>query len=117
MQVHLSRFDIEILRQQALESIDVGDDGESFIEEAITRLEEDDLLVIEELGDVSPEAFFAEVFSAWDGSDPETIIETLSSMLEDLDIELTYDEDDEVDDDDWDDDVDVEEDDEEFEGY
>lgn len=116
MQVHLSRLDIDILRQQAMESVDLDDDGESFAEEAVTRLGEEELEAIEESADAPPEEFFVRVFAAWDQEDPDGIIDVLVSMLEEIDIELTYDEvdDDETDlDDDWDDDDDLDDDDDE----
>lgn len=120
MQVHLSRSDIEILNQQALECIDLGDEGESFAEEAVSRFSEDDILVFEEVGEVDPHEFFLDVYRTWEGADEDEILETIASMLEDLDIELTYDalEDEEIDldDDDWEEEIveDDEEEDEEF---
>lgn len=120
MQIQLSRTDLEILRQQALESVDLGDDGESFADEAIARFADDDLLVIEELGDVDPHEFFAGVLQTWDRVGSEDLLETLIWMLEDLDIELAYDAEDEGElaiDEEWEDDVELDDDDEDEPGH
>lgn len=106
MQIHLSRIDVEVLRRQAVESFELDDGGESFAEEALTRLSEDDVLAIEEMSDGAADDFLIEVFTSWDGEEPSNIIETLGTMLEELDIELTYDQDDDdelEDSDAWDD--------------
>ena len=120
MQIQISRSDLEILRQQALESVDLGDDGESFADEAIARFSEDDLLVIEELGDVEPHEFFADVFSAWERVGSEELLETLIWMLEDLDIELAYDAEDDGElaiDEEWEDDIALDDEDEDEPGH
>lgn len=121
MQLQLKRFDIEILQQQAVESWDLDDDGESFAEEAVSRLNESDIELIEDVADVEATQFFLSVFAAWDGGDPEDVTELLTGMLEDLDIELSYDDLDVevIESDDWEEGsvADDDDDDDEFDGY
>ncbi len=119
VRVHLTKYDVATLRQQAAQSEELGDEGEIFSEEAIGCFEESEIDMLEELYGGSAEDLFMEVFSTWEGAEPELILETLTSALAELDVELTYEEDDDVvdeyeDDADW---VDADEEEEEEEVY
>lgn len=110
MRVHLTKYDIISLRQQAAESVELGDDGETFAEEALGCLGEEEIDAIETFGGMSAEEFLMQVYTTWEGGEPEMVIETLEMMLEEYDIEVTFEDD--VDEEEyvaqWDDDVEVE---------
>lgn len=92
MRVHLTKYDVISLRKQALESEEVGDDGELFAEEALGCFNEEELESMEEaLDGASAEDFFIDVFAAWEGEDPDALIDVLMRMLGEFDIELTFD--------------------------
>lgn len=109
MQLHLTYFDVEALRKQAEESSEIGDDGELFAEEAVGCLSDEELEAIEEAHGGPADEFFMEVFATWEGGDPVAIIDTMVNLLGELDIDCSYDdeEDDAAldEDDDWEDDV------------
>lgn len=88
MQVQLTQFDLEVLRQQALESLELEDGGEAFVEEALSRVSAEGLEIIEEMSDDEPGAFFQRLFETWTGEDQDDLGETLLLLLEELDIEL-----------------------------
>lgn len=109
MRVHLTKYDVISLRKQAIESEEVGDDGELFAEEALGCFNEEELESMEEaLDGASPEDFFMDVFAAWEGEDPDTLIDVLMRMMGEFDIELTFDaaDDDDEEEDDFDGDAD-----------
>lgn len=118
MQVHLTGYEAAALRRQAAISADLDDDGESFAEEAVVCFEQRAIEMIENRTGSTAEEVMMNAFDSWEGGEPEMILETLAATLEELDIELTYDEheDDElVAVSEWeDDDVEI---DDEFEGY
>lgn len=97
MRIHLSKYDVLTLRKQVAESEELGDDGEFFAEEALGCFRDEEIDALEEAWDGSAEDFFMEVFGTWLGAEPEAVVETLTTMLADLDIELTHDEPDEED--------------------
>lgn len=90
MQVKLTQFDLEVLRQQALESLDLEDGGEAFVEEAVSRVSAEDLELIEEMSEEPPELFFQRLFEVWteDEEEQDDLGETLFALLEEIDIEL-----------------------------
>ena len=117
MRVHLTGYDVKALREQALISTELGDDGESFAEEALVCFGPDEIEAIEQQTEQPAEDFMMEVFATWEGAEPDMILETLAATLEDLDIELTYDEPEEDElsaVSEWEDDVEIDDD---FDGY
>ncbi len=118
MHIHLSKYDVLLIRDSTLAGLEADDQGEAFCEEAIGCLEDNDIETIEARAGGSADEFMMEIFEMWDGGDPVELVELMSENLANLDIELTFDdidadEDEEIDDDDdeWESD-DVEEDDE-----
>jgi len=93
MHIHLSKYDVISLRDQAEDSAQTDDEGEGFSEEAVACFSENELQVLEDRSELVAEEFMLEVFQSWDERDPITIIGVLADKLAEIDVELTFDDD------------------------
>ena len=91
MQIHLSKYDIILLRDKAVESFEAEDEGDAFAEEAIGCFEANDIETIESRAGGSADNYMREIFESWDGVDPMELVEMLAENLVNIDIELTFD--------------------------
>lgn len=106
MIVHLTSYDVVAMIKGAKTSVQISDEGESFVEEAIGCFEEDELETFEDEYGGPLEEFFLEIFELWDEDEPENLPLLVLDALGELDIEMTYDEVDPEDEDDWEEEID-----------